>query len=189
MLLHKNDFQVGDIIDIILSDDKNRTRWKNCKIVDIKNDIIFTSDVIIDLNNMCLNDCQTIEYIQKHSKKKIKENVVFSIYIPWIHKDTTKTYINTIITNLNWGTIDSIDLIQNNTNYMAFIHFSELFYSFTDIGIYLKSDIGNEIKITYNIFNYWIVKNINSQKDCYYGNSLIVVLSDDSESEEESDVE
>ena len=69
---------------------------------------------------------------------------------------------------------------------MAFIHFSELFDSFTDIGTYLKSDIGNEIKITYNKFNYWIVKNINSQKDCYYGNSLIVVLSEE-ESEEESE--
>jgi len=195
MVISVDEFCVGN--DIIVRYDVPKTVLPfKFKIKMIENHVIYletkdNADYKIDLNSMTLiNITKSIAYLL-YSIKRIgvkDKKICNSIYIPWIHKNTTIEFIKQNLDNLNWGKIYKIDLIpREDSHNIAFIHYFSVNEVFSKIDEHISK--GNEIKITYNDPHFWIIKSAKFKEyDEYFADSLVVEFGD-SDSDSDSDDE
>ena len=93
-----------------------------------------------------------------------------TLYIPFVHKNTTKEFIKDVLDDFNWGTIHSIDLVKNiyNSHLKAFVHFEDTNEDFQKVFDYLWSKDDAKIKITYNEPSHWFIQKASLKRvDCY----------------------
>ena len=83
---------------------------ESCSIILKDNDYDYN---IISIDNMLLDGKHEIDVIQMMEPPKLNKKTV---YIPFVHKKTTKEIIKDVLDEFNWGAIHSIDMVKNIYN-------------------------------------------------------------------------
>lgn len=137
------------------------------------------------IDNMLLDGTHEIDVIQMMDVPKPGKK---SIHIPFIHKNTNKEFIQKVLDEFKWGTIHSIDLVDNvyNSHQKAFVHFEDTNDEFQRVFDHLWSKEDAKLKITYNDPYHWFLQKADAKRVDCYSTKYIIQFSDSESSDDES---